>query len=86
MEGKTTDLAAVSSSCSFSADPFFTAARSEIADVTVLKCKQNYLSPSKDLAKCLPFGADERCDEEGQAEEAVHPVLEGRFVGTGGGP
>ena len=46
---------------------------------------QNIYHPKK-LANHLPFGADERRDEEGQAEEAVHPVLEGRFVGTGGGP
>ena len=45
-----------------------------------------YLSLKKTSQQCLPFGADERCDEEGQAEEAVHPVLEGGFVGAGGGP
>ena len=42
----------------------------------------------QNLAKSndVPFGGNDGGDEEGQAEEAVHPVLEGGFVGPGGRP
>ena len=48
----------------------------------------NYLSPSRTSQhqNDVPFGGNDGGDEEGQAEEAVHPVLEGGFVGPGGRP
>ena len=42
--------------------------------------------PRKINTTYVPFGGNDGGDEEGQAEEAVHPVLGGGFVGPGGRP